>query len=198
MACPSAAGADVYRLVHLLVLMFIGLSICRWRCLLACPSAAGADVCRLVHLQVLMFIAVSFVVATTFGHVVGVLSVDLLHQQQPASGVMDTVQYFFGSLLAQGMSRVFSTSLAYCWRRVGHVCPVLFWLTARARKVTCVQYFFGSLLLQGKSRVFSTSFAHCSLLLQGRSRVFSTSLAHCSCRVSHVCSVLLSLTALAR
>lgn len=79
-----------------------------------------------------MFIAVSFVVATTFGHVVGVLSVDLLHQQQPASGVMDTVQYFFGSLLAQGKSLVFNTSLAHCSCKVSHVCSVRLSLTARA------------------------------------------------------------------
>ena len=80
-----------------------------------------------------MFIAVSFVVATTFGHVVGVLSVDLLHQQQPASGVMDTVQYFFGSLLAQGKSRVSSISLDHCSLKVSHECLVFLWITARSR-----------------------------------------------------------------
>ena len=50
-----------------------------------------------------MFIGVSFVVATTFGHVVGVLSAELIfHRRPPDSDIMDTVQYFFGSLLAQG------------------------------------------------------------------------------------------------
>lgn len=61
-----------------------------------------------------MFIGVSFVLATTFGHVVGVLSPDrLFHYGQPVSDVMDTVQYFFGSLLAQGKSVVCGTG---CWQ----------------------------------------------------------------------------------
>ncbi|KAL8619703.1 hypothetical protein ACOMHN_025789 [Nucella lapillus] len=53
--------------------------------------------------QVLVMIGVSFVASTVFGHVVGVCCVPWVFQApRPNVCLMDTVQYFFGSLLAQG------------------------------------------------------------------------------------------------
>ncbi|KAL8608295.1 hypothetical protein ACOMHN_042162 [Nucella lapillus] len=56
----------------------------------------------IVVFVVLLSIGASFLVATTFGHVVGVVSANVMGSGQPDTTLMDTVQYFFGSLLAQG------------------------------------------------------------------------------------------------
>ncbi|XP_076442814.1 uncharacterized protein LOC143281489 [Babylonia areolata] len=54
--------------------------------------------------EVLGCIGASFLLATTFGHVLGVVSANVLlgGHGDTTMGLMDTVQYFFGSLLAQG------------------------------------------------------------------------------------------------
>ena len=50
-----------------------------------------------------LFIGVAFVIATVFAHIIGVMAVKMLQVKKgPDSEIMDTIQYFFGSLLAQG------------------------------------------------------------------------------------------------